>query len=90
MTSRAPHGSTLSAHRAFVVHLGAGGRPGRRRFIGQVEHLSSGRSVHFSSLKGLLTFLAAILDASPPEAFVADHDGNQNRPRRGPHELTPE
>ena len=57
-------GSTLSAHRAFVVHLGTGGGPGRRRFSGRVEHLSSGESMHFSSLKGLLAFFAAALDAA--------------------------
>lgn len=56
------HGSTLSAQRAFVVHLGATGAPGRRRFTGRVEHLSSGESAHFSSLRGLLAFFAAILD----------------------------
>ena len=61
-------GSTLSVHRAFVVHLGAGGGPGRRRFSGRVEHLSSGESAQFSSLKELRAFFAAILDASAPAA----------------------
>ena len=56
-------GSTLSVRRAFVVHLGAGGGPGRRRFSGRVEHLSSGESAQFSSLKELRAFFAAILDA---------------------------
>jgi hypothetical protein len=65
MAPRDEQGSTLSAHRAFVVHLGTGGRPGRRRFSGRVEHLSSGESMHFSSLKGLLAFFAAALDAAP-------------------------
>ena len=63
MGPRDEHGSTLSAQRAFVVHLGRGERRGRRRFRGRVEHLSSGESTHFSSLKGLLAFFAAILDA---------------------------
>jgi hypothetical protein len=63
MAPRGELGSMLSVHRAFVVHLGAGGGPGRRRFSGRVEHLSSGESAHFSSLKGLLAFFAAILDA---------------------------
>ena len=62
MASRDEHGSTLSAQRAFVVHLGTGGGPGRRRFSGRVEHLSSGESMHFSSLKGLLAFFAAAID----------------------------
>ena len=65
MAPRDEQGSTLSAHRAFVVHLGAGGGPGRRRFSGRVEHLSSGESMHFSSLKGLLAFFAATLGAAP-------------------------
>ena len=64
MAPRDEQGSTLSAHRAFVVHLGMGGGPGRRRFSGRVEHLSSGESMHFSSLKGLLAFFAAALDAA--------------------------
>jgi hypothetical protein len=52
MVPRDEHGSMLSVHRAFVVHLGPGGGPGRRRFSGRVEHLSSGASAQFSSLKG--------------------------------------
>ena len=66
MSPHTEHGSTLSVRRAFVVHLGAGGGPGRRRFSGRVEHISSGESAWFSSLKGLLAFFAAILDASAP------------------------
>ena len=63
MARRGEQGSTLSAQRAFVVHFGTGGGPGRRRFRGRVEHLSSGQSAHFSSLRGLLQFLATALDA---------------------------
>src|SRR5262245_28978879 len=68
-------GSTLSVHRAFVVHLGAGG-PGRRRLHGRVEHLSSGRTAHFASLKDLLAFFAAVLEEPPP-------GGPPEAPRRG-------
>jgi hypothetical protein len=73
MTPYDEHGSTLSAQRAFVVHLGRGGGPGRRRFNGRVEHLASGKSTRFTSLRGLLAFFAAaVLDAAdeaaPPEA----------------------
>ena len=64
MVARGEQGSTLSAHRAFVVHLGARSRPGRRRFRGRVEHLASGESVHFASLKQLLEFFDASLAAS--------------------------
>ena len=74
MAPRAEQGSTLSAHRAFVVHLGTGGGPGRRRFSGRVEHLSSGESMHFSSLKGLLAFFAAALDAAAGVALRVSHD----------------
>ena len=65
MTRREDHGSTLSAHRAFVVHLGPIGGRRRRRFRGRVEHLSSGASARFSSLGGLLAFFAAVGDATP-------------------------
>jgi hypothetical protein len=75
MTPRDEHGAMLSAQRAFVVHLGADAGAGRRRFSGRVEHLSSGASTHFSSLKGLLAFFAAVLDAAP-------HDGPERE--RGP------
>ena len=61
------YGSNLSVHRAFVVHLGAGGGPRRHRYNGRVEHLSSGESARFSSLRELLAFFAAILDASSPD-----------------------
>jgi hypothetical protein len=51
-------------HRAFVVHFGTYGGPKRRRFHGRVEHLPSGRTARFSSLKGLLDFVAGVLDGS--------------------------
>src|SRR5262245_1624356 len=81
-------GSTLSAHRAFVVHLGAGG-PGRRRVSGRVEHLASGRTAHFASFKELLAFFAAILDAPAPAALHGVTDGHPTdtpveRVRSGP------
>jgi hypothetical protein len=63
MARRDERGSTLSARRAFVVHFGTGGGRGRFRFRGRVEHLSSGQSTRFSSLRGLLGFFAAALDA---------------------------
>ena len=54
------HESTLSAQRAFVVHLSARDRPGV--FRGRVEHLSSGQSTYFSALGGLLAFFTAFID----------------------------
>ena len=78
MTPRDQHGSMLSAQRAFVVHLGASGGPGRRRLRGRVEHLSSGASTHFSSLRGLLAFFASVLDAAPSGAPHDRPDGERN------------
>jgi hypothetical protein len=75
MAPREEHGSTLSAHRAFVVHFGAGGGPGRRRFSGRVEHLSSGESMRFTSLKGLLAFFATALDVAAGAARAASRAG---------------
>lgn|SRR5262245_32052644 len=76
MTPRGQHGSTLSARRAFVVHFSTAVRTRRRRFSGRVEHLESGESMHFSSLKALLAFFAALLDASAGTA----HDIRAARP----------
>jgi hypothetical protein len=73
MARRGEQGSTLSAQRAFVVHFGTGGGPGRHRFRGRVEHLSSGQSAHFSSLRGLLRFFAAALDAVAGVAPLGGH-----------------
>ena len=53
---------------------GTRGGPGRRRFSGRVEHLSSGESMHFSSLKGLLAFFAAALDTAAGAALRGSHD----------------
>jgi hypothetical protein len=67
-------GSSLAVDRAFVVHFGTDGGPGRRRFHGRVEHLSSGRAVRFSSLKTLLGFVAVILDGSQQAAVQSPID----------------
>jgi hypothetical protein len=67
-------GSSLSVHRAFVVHFGTGGGPRRHRFAGRVEHLSSGRTARFSSLKALLGFVAVVLEESEPAALRAPTD----------------
>jgi hypothetical protein len=81
MTPTDERGATLSVQRAFVVHLAAGGRPGRRRFRGRVEHLSSGASKHFSSLEGLLAFFADVLDPAPNTAPLDRWDRPRSRPR---------
>ena len=93
MAPRGEHGSTLSVHRAFVVHLDAPNRPRRRRFSGRVEHLSSGQSAWFSSLKGLLAFFAATLDASVPATPHGPKDPSETNPPskidRAPHPASP-
>ena len=83
MSPRDEQGSTLSAQRAFVVHLSADGGSGRRRFRGRVEHLSSGQTTHFSSVRGLLTFFAAVLDAAggTPTEQAPQSAGSGSLPR---------
>jgi len=56
---------TLPPERAFVVHFSATGSRGRR-FAGRVEHLASGTSIFFASLRALLAFFAKLL-AAPKE-----------------------
>ena len=80
MTPHDEHGSTLSAQRAFVVHLSLGGRPGRHRFSGRVEHLASGKSTRFSSLRSLLAFFAAALDARDEAALPGGPDDSRSGP----------
>lgn len=61
-------GSTLSVHRAFVVHLGPEAAGRRRRFRGRVEHLSSGQAAWFASVRELTLFLSGTLEAMAPPA----------------------
>lgn len=51
----------LPAHYAFVVHMGRDSDPARGRFVGQVEHLASGRQGRFSSQQEMLAFLESML-----------------------------
>jgi hypothetical protein len=55
-----PFGATLSVDRAFVVHFARPAASGRRRFVGRVEHLSTGEFARFSSLSALLEFFARV------------------------------
>jgi hypothetical protein len=50
----------LPPDRAFVLHLDARAQP-PRRVIGRVEHVTSGRVTHITSLQELMTFLAEVL-----------------------------
>ena len=69
------HELTWSIHRAFVVHFTTTGGPARRRFRGRVEHLSTGKSAHFSSLEKLLAFFD-----SPFETVRHASDANDDEP----------
>lgn len=53
-------GLELPPDRAFVLHLDARAQP-PRRMIGRVEHVTSGRVTHVTSLGELLSFLADVL-----------------------------
>ena len=70
----------LSVHRAFVVHFGTA-EGTRRRFHGRVEHLSSGRTAHFSSLARLLGFVTTIIGSFDPPKPPAEVP-SARRPRR--------
>jgi len=50
----------LPPDRAFVLHLDARAQP-PRRMIGRVEHITSGRVTHVTSLHELMAFLADVL-----------------------------
>jgi hypothetical protein len=56
----AGRGLELPPERAFVLHLDARAQP-PRRFVGRVEHVTSGRVAHVTSLPELLSFLADVL-----------------------------
>ena len=55
-------------HRAFVLQLTPGCQPGNS-FRGRVEHVRSGKAIHFDSLDQFLCFVARSLETeSQPEA----------------------
>ena len=58
----------LPAERAFVVMLSADCRPTDAELRGRVEHVRSGRAVHFASLAELLAFLAELTSADDATA----------------------
>ena len=53
--------SALPVNWAFVVHLRPGALPEEGRMAGRVEHVASGRSEQFASLRELLVFLGRVL-----------------------------
>ena len=61
------HSSSISIHRAFVIHLQADSDMRHGLLAGRVEHVVSGQVSRFHSLDELLAFMAQILTQ------VADH-----------------
>ena len=61
--SRAPEErSSLSPHRAFVVHFRPEARAEQRgHWTGRVEHMASGLAAHFESLDQLWAFITRAL-----------------------------
>jgi hypothetical protein len=61
----------LPTHRAFVVQLHAESKIEKGQFKGRVEHIVSGQSTHFSSMKALKAFMRHVLTevrSEEPEA----------------------
>ena len=52
---------SLPTQRAFVVQLHAESRIEKGQFKGRVEHIVSGQSAHFSSMKALKAFMERVL-----------------------------
>jgi hypothetical protein len=50
----------LPSDRAFVLHLDTRAKA-PRRLIGRIEHVTSGRVAHVTSLRELLAFVADVL-----------------------------
>jgi len=59
-TTLKPATLELPPDRAFVLHLDVRARP-PRRVVGRIEHVTSGQVAHVTSLRELVTFLAAVL-----------------------------
>ena len=57
----------LSPDRAFVLHLDAHAQP-PRHVVGRVEHVTSGKVAHVTSLRQLVAFLRdALRDQAPAD-----------------------
>lgn len=72
---RQPRGA-VAPEGAFVVQLRSDSDPSKRRLRGRVEHVMSGQSEPFTSLNGLLTFIARYAGSG-----VAPN-GDQNKEER--------
>jgi hypothetical protein len=52
---------SLPTQRAFVVQLHSESKLAKGQFKGRVEHIVSGQSTHFSSMKALKAFMQRVL-----------------------------
>ena len=52
---------SLPTQRAFVVQLHSDSKLAKGQFKGRVEHIVSGQSTHFSSMKALKAFMQRVL-----------------------------
>jgi len=55
----------LPPDRAFVLHLDAHARPSER-VVGRIEHITSGKVAHVTSLRELVAFLTDVLRDQAP------------------------
>jgi hypothetical protein len=61
MAARSEAGPSLPAHRSFVVQLQADADPAAGRFLGRVEHVTSGQATRFSGVEELVAFVSRLL-----------------------------
>ena len=52
---------SLPTQRAFVVQLHSESKIAKGQFKGRVEHIVSGQSAHFSSMKALKAFMQRVV-----------------------------
>ena len=52
---------SLPTQRSFVVQLHSESKLAKGQFKGRVEHIVSGQSTHFSSMKALKAFMQRVL-----------------------------
>ena len=58
---------SLPTQRAFVVQLHGESKLAKGQFKGRVEHIVSGQSAHFSSMKALKAFMRQVLSEGQSE-----------------------
>lgn len=82
MSNDSPDSATavpLSAKIAFVVHLTGHATAADQPVTGRVEHVSSGRSMRFSSAGQLVDFMRRALSTGGPSADAKARDDSDRR-----------